>query len=60
MKPEEFADAIKNEGGKIASEDQLQAFEEGDIALFESGAIVLHIAETHPGDRLDVRRDQHC
>ncbi|SCX28310.1 Glutathione S-transferase GST-4,5 [Agrobacterium sp. DSM 25558] len=28
---------------------QIPTFEEGDLALFESGAIVLHIAETHPG-----------
>ncbi len=27
MTPEEFADAIENEGGKRATEDQLQAFE---------------------------------
>jgi glutathione S-transferase len=28
---------------------QIPTYEEGDIALFESGAIVLHIAERHPG-----------
>ncbi|HEX8572321.1 MAG TPA: glutathione S-transferase family protein [Allosphingosinicella sp.] len=28
---------------------QIPTFEEGDLALFESGAIVLHIAERHPG-----------
>ncbi|MBN7807212.1 glutathione S-transferase family protein [Agrobacterium rosae] len=28
---------------------QIPTLEEGDLALFESGAIVLHIAETHPG-----------
>ncbi|WP_416408372.1 glutathione S-transferase family protein [Agrobacterium rosae] len=28
---------------------QIPTFEEGDLALFESGAIVLHIAETHQG-----------
>ena len=28
---------------------QIPTYEEGDLALFESGAIVLHIAETHPG-----------
>lgn len=28
---------------------QIPTFEEGDLALFESGAIVFHIAETHPG-----------
>jgi glutathione S-transferase len=28
---------------------QIPTWEEGDLALFESGAIVLHIAERHPG-----------
>jgi glutathione S-transferase len=28
---------------------QIPTFEEGELALFESGAIVLHIAERHPG-----------
>jgi glutathione S-transferase len=28
---------------------QIPTYEEGDLALFESGAIVLHIAERHPG-----------
>src|SRR5215211_5178867 len=28
---------------------QIPTYEEGDLALFESGAIVLHIAEGHPG-----------
>jgi glutathione S-transferase len=28
---------------------KIPTFEEGGLALFESGAIVLHIAETHPG-----------
>ena len=28
---------------------QIPTFEEGDLALFESGAIVLHIAERHAG-----------
>jgi len=28
---------------------QIPTFEKGDLALFESGAIVLHIAETHRG-----------
>ena len=50
---------------------QIPTYEDGDLALFESGAIVLHIAERHPGllpddaerpgarDRLDVRRAEH-
>jgi len=28
---------------------QIPTWEEGDLSLFESGAIVLHIAEQHPG-----------
>src|SRR5262249_28139352 len=28
---------------------QIPTFEDGDLALFETGAIVLHIAERHPG-----------
>jgi glutathione S-transferase len=28
---------------------QIPSYEEGDLTLFESGAIVLHIAETHSG-----------
>lgn len=28
---------------------QIPTYEEGDLSLFESGAIVLHIAERHPG-----------
>ncbi len=28
---------------------QIPTYEEGDLILFESGAIVLHIAERHPG-----------
>lgn len=37
---------------------QIPTYEEGDLALFESGAIVLHIAERYPGllpDGADVR-----
>jgi len=28
---------------------QIPTYEEGDLTLFESGSIILHIAETHPG-----------
>lgn len=28
---------------------QIPTFEDGDLALFETGGIILHIAETHPG-----------
>ncbi len=50
---------------------QIPTYEEGDLALFETGAIVLHIAERHAGpaagrrqctgarDHVDVRRAQH-
>ena len=50
---------------------QIPTYEDGDLALFESGAIVFHIAERHAGllpgdaerpgarDHLDVRRAEH-
>ena len=50
---------------------QIPAYQEGDLTLFETGAIVLHIAERHAGllpddaecpgarDHMDVRRAQH-
>ena len=50
---------------------QIPTYEEGELALFESGAIVFHIAERHAGllpdgcqcpgarDHMDVRRAQH-
>lgn len=28
---------------------QIPTYEQGDLALFESGAIVLHVAQSHPG-----------
>ena len=28
---------------------QIPTYEDGDLTLFETGAIILHIAETHPG-----------
>lgn len=28
---------------------QIPTYEEGDLDLFESGSIILHLAETHPG-----------
>ena len=28
---------------------QIPTYEEGDLALFESGGIILHLAESHPG-----------
>jgi len=49
---------------------QIPTYEEGDLALFETGAIVFHIAEHHAGlfpedanararDRMDVCRCEH-
>ena len=50
---------------------QIPTYQEGDLALFESGAIIFHIAERHAGllpdgrewpcacDHLDVRGAQH-
>src|SRR6202790_5355904 len=49
---------------------QIPTYEEGDLALFETGSIVFHIAERHAGllpddadararDRMDVCRAQH-
>ena len=37
---------------------QIPTYEDGDLVLFESGAIVLHIAQSHPGllpDDADAR-----
>lgn len=36
---------------------QIPTYEEGDLALFETGAIVLHIAEQHPGP---LPKDAHA
>jgi len=42
--------AMKGEAHRALSPfGQIPTYEEGDLALFESGAIVLHIAERHPG-----------
>lgn len=42
--------AMKEPGyRKLHPFGQIPAYEEGDLVLFESGAIVLHIAESHPG-----------
>lgn len=42
---------------------QIPTFEEDDLAMFESGAIILHIAEQHPGllpDDPDARARAIC
>ena len=45
---------------------QIPTYEEGDLVLFESGAIVFHIAERHPGllpddaERPGARRSPGC
>jgi glutathione S-transferase len=36
---------------------QIPTYQEGDLVLFESGAIVLHVAERHPGVLLPVEPD---
>src|SRR3954447_5158709 len=53
------------EGAHIALHPfgQIPTYEEGDLALFESGAIVFHIAERHPGllpDDADARARAIC
>ena len=39
---------------------QIPTYEEGDLALFESGAIVFHIAERHPGLLPDDANARAC
>ena len=41
---------------------QIPTYEEGDLALFETGAIVFHIAERHTGllpDEAQIRNPRH-
>src|SRR5487761_1964168 len=49
VRPVSFA-AMK-EGAHLARQSfgQIPAYEEGDLVIFESGAIVLHIAQHHAG-----------
>jgi glutathione S-transferase len=43
------ASAMKDEAHRaIHPFEQLPTYEEGELALFESGAIIFHIAESHP------------
>jgi glutathione S-transferase len=44
-----FAAMKQPEHRRLHPFGQIPTYEEGDLALFESGAIVLHIAERHPG-----------
>src|SRR5690606_35389870 len=44
-----FREMKKPAHGKLHPFGQIPTYEEGDLALFESGAIVLHIAERHSG-----------
>jgi glutathione S-transferase len=44
-----WADFMKPAHRKLQPFGQIPTYEEGDLVLFESGAIVLHIAERFPG-----------
>ncbi len=44
-----FAEMKEPAHRKLHPFGQIPTYEEGDLALFESGAIILHIAEGHPG-----------
>src|SRR5687767_3221093 len=44
-----FAAMKEPEHRRLHPFGQIPTYEEGDLALFESGAIILHIAERHPG-----------
>lgn len=49
VRPVPWADFKKPEHKKRQPFGQIPTYEEGDLVLFESGAIVLHIAERFPG-----------
>src|ERR1700741_3263028 len=44
-----FSKMRKSEHRRVHPFGQIPTYEEGDLALFESGAIVFHIAERHAG-----------
>jgi len=44
-----FADMKQPAHMAIQPFGQIPTYEDGDLALFETGSIILHIAETHPG-----------
>ncbi len=66
-----FSQMKESRASRLHPFGQIPTYEEGDLALFESGAIVLHIAEHHRGccqhdvecpgarDQVDVCRAQH-
>ena len=49
LRPLSFAELKTPEHKARQPFGQIPTFESDDLTLFESGAIVLHIAETHPG-----------
>jgi glutathione S-transferase len=49
LRPLSFADLKTPDHKARQPFGQIPSFETEDLTLFESGAIVLHIAETHPG-----------
>lgn len=44
-----FAAIKQPEHRRLQPFGQIPTYEDGDLVLFETGAIVLHIAQTHPG-----------
>jgi len=52
VRPVSFADLKKPAHKAIQPFGQIPTYEDGDLTLFESGAIVLHVAERHPGSLL--------
>jgi glutathione S-transferase len=49
VRPLSFSEIKEPAHRKLHPFGQIPTYEEGDLALFESGAIVLHIAERHAG-----------
>jgi glutathione S-transferase len=49
VRPVSFAAMKQPAHRRLHPFGQIPTFEDGDLALFESGSIVLHIAERHPG-----------
>jgi glutathione S-transferase len=57
VRPVSFADLKKPAHKARQPFGQIPTYEEGGLVLFESGAIVLHIAEMHPGTLLPAEPD---